>query len=199
VILAFHSIFTAYGFWLPNDPRGTWSDYIRRWDLFLHGKATTIDTRRSVAARPHDRKARHAAKQTLKYPPVILTGQQARAVGHGFAQAIADSGYVVHACSILPKHVHMVIARHPRSIKRIVGHFKGAATRQLNDEQLHPLANHVQSDGTTPSPWARKSWDVYLDSHRTVQRAIRYVEDNPLKEGKPRQRWSFITPHERCE
>jgi hypothetical protein len=25
-----------------------------------------------------------------------------------------------------------------------------------------------------------------------VKRAILYVEDNPLKEGKPRQHWSFV-------
>jgi hypothetical protein len=30
-----------------------------------------------------------------------------------------------------------------------------------------------------------------------VRRAILYVEDNPLKEGKPRQRWSFVTPFDR--
>jgi hypothetical protein len=28
-----------------------------------------------------------------------------------------------------------------------------------------------------------------------VARAVRYVEDNPLKEGKRRQRWSFVVPY----
>jgi hypothetical protein len=28
MILAFHAIFGAYGFWLPNDPRGSWSDFV---------------------------------------------------------------------------------------------------------------------------------------------------------------------------
>ncbi len=28
MILAYHSIFSMYGFWLPNDPRGSGSDYL---------------------------------------------------------------------------------------------------------------------------------------------------------------------------
>jgi hypothetical protein len=33
-----------------------------------------------------------------------------------------------------------------------------------------------------------------LEDHVAVERAIRYVEENPLKEGSRRQRWSFVTP-----
>jgi hypothetical protein len=28
MILGYHVIFGAYGFWLPNDPRGSWSDFV---------------------------------------------------------------------------------------------------------------------------------------------------------------------------
>ena len=37
VVLGYHIIFTAYGFWLPNDPRGSWSEFVAAWELFLHG------------------------------------------------------------------------------------------------------------------------------------------------------------------
>ena len=33
-----------------------------------------------------------------------------------------------------------------------------------------------------------------LDSEVAIEEAIHYVEDNPLKEGKPPQKWSFVTP-----
>jgi len=33
MVLGYHFIFSAYGFWLPNDPRGSWSDTIRVYDL----------------------------------------------------------------------------------------------------------------------------------------------------------------------
>src|SRR5438270_9322580 len=86
MIHGYHVIFGAYGFWLPNDPRGSWSEFVGSWELFRFGPATKTDTRRSVAARPHDRAQRLAAKQALKYPPVQFTGLQARAIGRGFAE-----------------------------------------------------------------------------------------------------------------
>jgi len=54
-VLAYHLIMTAYGFWLPNDPRGSWSDFVRAWELFLFGgPATRTTERRSLARDPHD-------------------------------------------------------------------------------------------------------------------------------------------------
>ena len=131
MIRAYHAIFTAYGFWLPNDPRGSWSDYVRSWELLRFGKATKVSTRRSVAARPHSSGQRLAAKRALRYPPVRFTGQQARCIAAGFRVAIDESDYVLYACSILPEHVHLVIARHHRRPKQIIGHLKARATQQL--------------------------------------------------------------------
>ena len=111
MIRAYHCIITAYGFWLPNDPRGSWSDWVRRWELLAYGKATKVETRRSVAKRPHDCQRRLEAKKALRYPVVFFNGRQALAVATGFKRAITESGYFVHACSILPQHAHLVIAR----------------------------------------------------------------------------------------
>jgi len=36
-------------------------------------------------------------------------------------------------------------------------------------------------------------WKVYLDSEEAIEDAIQYVEDNPTKEGKRKQSWSFVT------
>jgi REP element-mobilizing transposase RayT len=193
MILAYHSIFSAYGFWLPNDPRGSWSDFVRSWELLRFGDATKVSTRHSVARAEHDVQARLSAKQALKYPPVVFAGRQARAIGRGFAEAVAEARYVLYACSILPEHVHVVIARHGRKVEQIVGHLKARATQRLKTENLHPLEGHRQTDGSPPSPWGRRGWNVFLDDPDEVRRAIRYVQENPLKEGKPRQRWSFVT------
>jgi REP element-mobilizing transposase RayT len=194
IVRAYHAIITTYGFWLPNDPRGSWSDWIRCWELLRFGEATKVATRRSVAGRPHDVRKRLEAKRALRYPPVSFTGRQALAVGMGFRRAIEESGYVVYACSILPQHAHLVIARHEHRAEQIVGHLKGRATQQLTIEGLHPLADCREADGSVPSPWARKNWPVFLSTDRRIQEAIAYVEKNPLKEGKPEQRWSFVVP-----
>jgi hypothetical protein len=129
MVLAYHVIFGAYGFWLPNDPRGSWSTFVGRWELVRFGKATTVTTTSSLARKQHDREARLAAKQSLLFPPVRFTGVQALAVAKGFATAMAESGYVVHACAILPGHVHLVIARHSRNVEQNVGHMKARATQ----------------------------------------------------------------------
>ena len=50
-------------------------------------------------------------------------------------------------------------------------------------------------DGSLPSPWARLPWVVYLWTEQDMRRAIRYVEDNPLRQRKPKQKWSFVVPY----
>src|SRR5688500_18096555 len=136
MILAFHSIFSMYGFWMPNDPRGSGSDYIAVWDLFRYGEATKTNSRCSVAGVSHNNAIRLAAKQVLRYPPVRISGVQAVAVVEGFVDACNDAGYKIHACAILPDHVHLVIAHQARPIRQIVGHLKSKATRRLKDVGL---------------------------------------------------------------
>jgi len=196
MIRAYHAIFTTYGFWLPNDPRGSWSDSVGSWELFRFGPATKTDTRRSLAAAPHDQALRQAAKQSLKYPPVCFDGHQALSVARGFAMAIAEADYRIFACSILPEHVHLVVARCDRPVERIVTHLKAKATAQLNLDGRHPLAGFASRRRDTPTPWAENCWKCFLSTDEDIARAIRYVEENPAKEGKRPQRWSFVVPWE---
>src|SRR6188472_2011686 len=111
-VQAYHVIFSTYGFWLPNDPRGSWSGFVGAWQLFLHGgKATKTDTRRSVAGTRHNRMQRLAVKEKLKYPEVRLSGIQAKNIGESFGETLQHLDVLAFACSILPQHVHMVLGR----------------------------------------------------------------------------------------
>jgi REP element-mobilizing transposase RayT len=185
MVLGSHVIISTYGFWLPNDPRGSWSDFVGAWELFAYGKATKVDTRRSVANVEHDRDLRRNAKQSLAYAPVRFTGVQARAVGRGFGSYVERGGIKIRACSILPQHAHFVIARHKFDVEQVVNQLKGYATRQLDAESLHPKC---------PSCWGRGLWKVFLNSPEAVARSMKYVEQNPLKEGLPIQHWPFVRP-----
>ena len=69
---------------------------------------------------------------------------------------------------------------------RIAGHLKTRATQGL-------AAEGVWFEDSRPV-WAHGKWSVFLDAPEDVRRAIEYVEANPGKEGKPRQRWSFVAP-----
>ena len=193
MVRASHLILSTYGFWLPNDPRGSWSDFVGAWDLVHYGHANKAVTRSSVAARPHDRALRSEAKGALTYPPVRFTGLQARAVGRGFNRFVRKSGLTVWACSILPDHLHLVIARHHYAIEQVANLLKGHATRQLVEEDLHPFRAIQTRAGRMPNAWARGHWKVYLDDEAAIHRAIEYVEQNPIKEGKPRQPWPFVS------
>ena len=197
MILAYHVIFSTYGFWLPNDPRGSWSEFVGSWELARFGRATKVSTRRSVAHSPHDHNLRAKAKRHLKHPPVEFTGQQAREVGNAFARFAVQQSLPVHACSILPGHVHLVIGRHNQRIEQTIILLKGEGTRRLIQLGLHPCAHLPFSKGRPPSMWSRGGWKVYLDSVPAVLAAIRYVEENFVREGKQRQEWSFVVPFER--
>lgn len=188
-----HIIITAYGFWLPNDPRGSWSDFVGAWELLRFGAATKVQTRRSVAHFHHDRVERMKAKRAMKHPPVRFSGLQARAIGRGFRRAIDEGGYRVAACSILPDHVHLVVEPGDKSFERMVAHLKGRATQQLRAEKIHPFGRFAVGEKSPPSPWAEGMWKVYCFDLEHARSAIRYVRENPLKEGKPIQRWSFMT------
>src|SRR5882757_5451494 len=131
MVLGSHVIFGAYGFWLPNDPRGSWSDFVGAWELFRYGRATKTCERRSLASQTHDVAARLAAKKALKRPAVQFSGIPARAVGSGFADYSCRSGLEVLACAILPDHVHWVLARHRLNAGQLVIQLKSAATRHL--------------------------------------------------------------------
>jgi REP element-mobilizing transposase RayT len=195
MILAYHAIFTAYGFWLPNDPRGSWSDFVRNWELLRFGPATKTIERRSLAHDKHNAALRAAAKQALRYPPVIFNGMQALAIARGFIKGIQRTRCKIYACSIMPDHVHLVVARHRYRIEQLVGLLKGDATRRLQDEGLHPMSPHVPDGQALPSPWVRNGWNVFLNTPQDIRRAIRYVNNNPIKGGLRAQTWSFVQPH----
>ena len=185
MVVAYHSTFCAYGFWLPNDPRGSWSDYVRSWDLYYAaGGGTECGARRSVAAVAHDRASHQRGKETLTNPPVRFSMEQVAAIGRGFGVACAETNYRILACAIMPDHVHTVILRHAKEIEQVVGHLRSRGTKQLNAESL-------RTDATV---WAQKGWDVYLDTAEDIARAIKYVNNNPIKAGLAPQTWDFITP-----
>src|ERR1700750_1391287 len=108
--VGYHVIFSTCGFWLPNDPRGSWSDFVGSWELVRFGKATKSHERRDLNTADWE-KWRGAATSALRFPPVVLSSKQARIVGNGFATRARKSCHAIWACSVLPEHVHLVIGR----------------------------------------------------------------------------------------
>jgi REP element-mobilizing transposase RayT len=196
MVLAYHVVCGCYGLWLPNDPRGSGSDYIRNPSLLPYGHATRVaERRRSRASLTHDRELRQEAKQALRHPPVVFNGHQAQCIGTAFAEFAAKANLVIHACAIMPDHVHVVVARHRYSIEQAVNLLKGAATRRLVAHSIHPFA--PDAEGVRPSIWAAGlGWKVFLNTPDEIRGRIRYVEENPVKARLPAQKWKFVQPYE---
>lgn len=200
MIHGYHVILPHYGFWLPNDPRGSCSEFVASWELARFGKTTRHLEQRTLAQLSDEERAlRDAMRKALLYPPVTLTGKQALSVAKGFQAQAEKSGYAIWACAILPEHTHLVIARHRYKVEQMANLLKGAATTQLIEDHLHPLAQYANPEERPPGMWARHQWKVYLDSDEQIENAIAYVNANPIKEGKPEQKWKWITPYRGLE
>jgi len=195
MIHGYHVIMPHYGFWLPNDPRGSWSLFVARWELARFGKTTRHLEQRTLAQLSAKELAqRNNLRQSLLYPPVTLNGHQALSIANGFQQKSVASEYAIWACAILPQHTHLVIGRHQYKVEQVTNLLKGAATRKLIEDKRHPLGRYTKTGKRPPGMWARHQWKVYLDSQQAIEDAMNYVNENPIKEGKPPQTWKWITP-----
>lgn len=211
-ILAYHVSWGAYGFWLPNDPRGSWSDYVWAPRLQVFGLATKVTARRSHAHDRHDHALRLAAKEELTYPAVKFTPAQVDCIARGIAEICEKMGLVLYALAVMPNHVHIVAPRQAYKAEELCGIYKRAASRQLRKEGLHPLDRYAQPQSLArsptsgaasapspsdrlPSPWAELGWKIYLHAADEILHAIRYVERNPIVARLPEQKWDFVTPY----
>lgn len=182
--IAYHIIFCAYGFWLPNDPRGSWSTFVGSKPLYhKFGPATKVTTRESLAHRPHDRQLRMLAKKELEFPPAVFTGRQALEVAHAIRDLANDQQLIIWACAVMPEHVHLVVKRHAPTPEKIVARCRARSSQRLHEAGLWPAVRPI---------WSKGKWAVKLNTPQEVQQRIQYVRRNPVAAGLPPQKWSFV-------
>lgn len=188
----YHAIFSAYGFWLPNDPCGSWSDFVYAWELFrFGGPATHVSGRRSYAHDPHDVRFRREMKEHLKYRPARFDAACRNSIGEGFGSACSEFGFRLHACAIGYDHVHVIAARDvERPIEQMVAVLKSRATRQMKVDGNHPMNCYPDC----PTAWGKSCWKVFINDETQLNAAMRYVTQHPMKERLAPQPWSFLTP-----
>jgi hypothetical protein len=195
-ILGFHVVACTYGFWLPNAESGSGSDFVRSDALTKFGPATLVTHRKSVARKSFDFEIRKLARQSLMYPYVEFTNAQIAAIGRGITKEVETyHAASIHAFVQLRNHLHYVCGPCRYDIRRFEGRLKGAATKQLLEEGIHPLQKFAKKDGTVPSPWSVKPWVVYLFTNEDVVRSIDYTNDNLRRSRLPTQTYSFIVPY----
>jgi len=187
LVIAYHLIWTAYGWWLPNDPRGSGSTTIRS-DILAQLGDLHYGRKRIQPAGRVVREFYEEAKGHLKHP-LLTFDEEARAViGQSFATTITKQNYTCYACVIMPDHVHMIIRKHRDSYEQMMGHFKTWSARGLRAAGLRTNDHPVWSGGD--------GYGVFLDHPDDVWRTIPYIERNPDPIGLPRQVYDFVKPYD---
>src|SRR3954451_19976750 len=104
-------IWTLYGWWLPNDLRGSTSHVIRNDALKALGDLH-FGRKKILPASRNIRAFYHQASGILKHPLLELGRQEILSVASGFSEAIRINSYTCYACAILRDHVHLIIRKH---------------------------------------------------------------------------------------
>lgn len=186
IVIAHHLIWTAYGWWLPNDPRGSTSRAVA-CDVIaelgeLHFGRRKVQPPAYIMKDFHDR-----AREVLKYPLLKLSPEETLAVAEGFSIAITEHRYTCYACAIMPDHVHILIRKHKHQAEEMIEHLQTASRLRLSTLGLRTPDHPV---------WASSGWKGFLDHPDEVRRTIRYIEDNPRKWRLPEQHWPFVKEYD---
>ncbi len=183
-IIAHHLIWTLYGHWLANDPRGSGSLDLREQKFaplgpVHHGRKPE----RLQPTRGELRKFHLQAEPLLSYPRFWIDEAKMQALGEAFAGVIARENYTAWACAILSNHVHLVIRRH-RDDALAMWHKFAVATRLR-------LCEFIDVDPDHPV-WSDRPYKVFLQTPDAIRSCVSYVERNPEKEGLSRQQYAFV-------
>src|SRR5436853_6967045 len=100
LVIAHHLVWTAYGWWLPNDPRGSGSHIIRN-DILAdlgevhHGRKALQPSRVEV------REFYEQAADRLKHRLLTFDARERPAIGEAFGEVIDTERYTCYACAIM--------------------------------------------------------------------------------------------------
>jgi len=187
IVIAHHLIWTVYGSWLPNDPRGSGSHAIRSDVIAQLGKLHFGRKRVQPAGRIiHEFCAN--AREVLRYPVLLLNDVARIVVAEAFSEVISGERYTCYACAIMPDHVHILIRKHKHGAEEMIEHLKESSRLRLSERRLRTCDHPTWTAGI--------GWKVFLDHPDDVRRTIGYIERNPTSIGLPLQKWSFVQTYD---
>ncbi len=186
MVIAYHLVWTGYGHWLPNDPKGSGSDEVRSEAIAELGEAHL--GRRRVQPNPQIvRESYNDAAPRLKHPLLKFNDEQMNAVGSAFARVIEQHQYTCYACAILPDRTHLIVRKHRDTAEEILEKLQHDSRAALIDiggcAEDHPV-------------WAKGGWRGFLDTPVAIRACIRYVDRNLVKEGNRKQSWPFVVAYD---
>lgn len=185
MVAAYHLIWTAYGWWLPNDPRGSMSHAIRQ-DIIAELGELHYGRQKVQPAGKLLRKFYEAARLVLKHELLALTDTEVQIIAAAFAEVIQDRRYTCYACAIMPDHVHLVIRKHRHQAEDMIENLQDRSRELIRE--YRQVADHPV--------WGGPGWKVFLNTCKDIERTIGYARDNPTKIGKPEQVYEFVKEYD---
>ena len=182
-VKAVHLILTGYGHWLPNDPRGSGSTTVHS-DLLAPLGAVHHGRRRVQPSREMLRGFYENAEPRLLHPVVWFDAFHREAMAQAIGHMVRNRGYTVWALALLRNHVHVVLRTHRDKADDMWNAIAHATRERL--QTFDAFANEHPV-------WSERPYKVFLTSDAQVAACVRYVEQNPVKEGLGLQRWDCVT------
>jgi REP element-mobilizing transposase RayT len=186
MVAGYHLIWTAYGWWLPTDPRGSSSREIRVEPIKNLGNLHY--GRKAVQPSSAEIQEFYAqAEDLLKHPLLTFRDEDIALVGDTFGQVIRGKGYTCYECAIMPDHVHLLLRRHRDQAEQMIENLQEARRERL-----------IQAGRRAPTHpvWGGPGWKVFLNTRRDFERVVQYIRDNPVKAGRAEQRWEFVKEYD---
>jgi REP element-mobilizing transposase RayT len=187
MVAGYHLIWTVYGYWLPNDPRGSTSTEIRVEPLgelgeIHYGRKPVQPTNKTI------REFHKDAQQVLKHPVLTFSEEDVELLGHVFGEIIADRQYVCYACAVMPDHVHMLIRRHHDRAEDMIQRFQEISRTALIEARRRVETHPVWTKGP--------GWKTFVNTQQQFRNEISYIERTPDGIGRPRQMWDFVMAYD---
>jgi REP element-mobilizing transposase RayT len=186
MVIGFHLVWTAYGWWLPNDPRGSMSravvcEAIRALGPHHSGRKPIQPSSREI------REFYSEARGVLKHELLTFNAAAIEALADSFENTIRTHAYTCYACALMPDHIHMIIRKHRHHAEEMLATLQSESRDHLRRLGLRSAEHPV---------WGGPGWKVFLETRRDVERTIRYIEENPVKIGRIVQQWPFVTSYD---
>ena len=182
IVIAHHLVITAYGWWLPNDPRGSTSRTVA-CDVLRELGELHFGRKKIQPPSHHIRSFYASAKEKLVHDLVEFSHNDLRIIADAFARTIGEQTYTCWACALMSDHVHLLIRKHKHTYEEMLDQFQRTSRIALVEAGLRAQDHPV---------WATSGWSVFLEHPDEVRRTIRYIENNPLKMRRPVQRYAFV-------
>jgi REP element-mobilizing transposase RayT len=182
LVIAHHLIWTAYGWWLPNDLRGSMSRFIAS-DVLTQLGDLHYGRKRIQPAGRSIRQFYEIAKDLLKFPLLTFTPAERTLIALAFEDVIRACGYTCYACAVMPDHVHLLIRKHKHKAEEMIANFQQASRERVRHAGERKFDHPV---------WGGPGWKVFLGSSEDIERTVGYIHQNPIKIGMAPQRWHFV-------